>query len=172
MGLLDKIKRKIGSAMEKSAVKQMSEEDREKYEKEKLKVSKPKESLPIIQSNFTKDELNNLEALLIRVGAVDNDKVWVSGFLKHRDNLNVRTANLFSGKKNMKFLTYNNGLFYMLGFDKDIIKSVQTFKQENVIKAENKKEFRLELNLKTNIRLVITDNKKKADELVLLLLNK
>ncbi len=172
MGFFKKIKQKIGGAIEKSAVKHMSQEEKEKYEKERKESFKPQEKLATIEAKYSKDELKDLEALLTRIGAIDDHKVWISGFLKLRDNLNTRTANLFSGKKNMKFLTHNNGIFYMLGFDKDVIKSIKVFKQENVIKVRNEKIFRLELNLNTNIRLDITDNKKMAGALAALLLNK
>lgn len=169
MGIFSKISKKIGDKIEQSAVNHMTDEQKQEYEKELEEKQKNIKTFPNIEQVYTKEETSDLEALLIKAGAVDDLVVWVGGFLKLRENQNPKFANLFSGHKNLRFLTYNNGVFYMLHFEKNVLKSHKAFDKTMVRKVELKKELRVVLYDKTTMNLHITKNKTKASALVLLI---
>lgn len=114
MGVIDWVKRKIGNKMEDLGKKGMTEEERKAYEEERTHLNEKRKELDYIDETFSKDAFKNLEALLTRIGAIDDKKVWISGFHQKRSNLNPKTANLLTGKKNMRLLTFNDNKFYML----------------------------------------------------------
>lgn len=168
MGIFDKLKQKVLGAVEKSAVSQMSEEDKAKYEAEQA-AKKPKQVGEELVLKFTSEETKDLEALLTKLGALDTRKIWIGGFSKTRSNTNAKFANMSSVYKNLRFLTVNNGVFYMVHFVEDTIKSYKAFSKENVASVERKPIFALKLFDKTMMNLELTQNKQKVHELIDLL---
>lgn len=164
MGVFDKIKSKILGAIEKSAVSQMSEEEKAKYAKEQA-AKKPVAAGEKLSLQYTKEETSDLESLLQKLGAIDERKVWVGGFSKLRSNTNAKFANMFSGHKNLKFLTLNDDVFYMIQFKDDVIYSYKEFKKENVENVSKAPILAVSLFDKTFMRLEVTKNKQKLNEI-------
>jgi len=175
MGLLDNISKKIGNAMEQSAAKNMTGATKEEYEKEKAArveaVAQAEASaVSTISGSYDKAELENLDSLLKKIGAIDNEGLWIGGYLKLRPNQNAVVANILSGKKNLKFLTYNSGVFYLIRLDNGKILSYKGFRKEDVVSVTTKsdlftKTFRLELNDKSTYIVDVAANKGKISQL-------
>lgn len=168
MGLLDKITKKIGNAIEKAASKNLtgaSKEEYEKYKAEKEKAASEKPTENNISASYSGAELKNLDSLIQKVNAVDEQNLWIAGFPNFKVNQNAIAANLFSGKKNLKFLTYNNGTFYLLRLDNGEIGSYRIFKKENVASVEVSgmmtKSFKVTFKDGTNYSVDVTENKDK-----------
>lgn len=172
-GIFSKIGQKIGNAMEKSASQNMTGASKELYEKEKLEKEKSAQNvieLPTVDIAYTKDDLKNLDELIIRANLVDDSKMWLAGFSNHRTNQNASAANLFTGKKNLRFLTKNESLFYFAHFHDDHFKSYKTFKQENIRKTEIKTKLLgastcyIELIDGTVFTIDVTENKEMLSQ--------
>lgn len=168
MGIFSKIGQKIGDAMEKSASKNMTGASKELYEKEKLEKEQAKENitvLPTVDISYSKDDLKNLDELVLRANLVDHAKMWLAGFSNHRTNQNASAANLFTGKKNLRFLTKNESLYYFAHFHDDHFKSYKTFEQTDIRKTEIKTKLLgastcfIELNDGTVFTIDVTENK-------------
>ncbi|HZJ89193.1 MAG TPA: hypothetical protein VFD05_00725 [Bacilli bacterium] len=168
MGILDKIKAKIGSAIEKSAVSQMTDEEKTAYKAER-EALKPEVGGVELSLQYTKEEVKDLESLLLKLGAIDNRKVWIGGFLKQRQNTNAKFANMFSGHKNLRFLTLKDDIFFMIKFEGDKIYSYKAFKKEHVASVRKSPVFTVALFEKVTMHLEVTKNKQKVNELVSLL---
>lgn len=168
MGIFDKIKAKISGAIEKSAVSQMTEEEKAAYEAER-EAMKPKVVGEELSLRYTKDEVKDLEALLLKLGAIDARKIWIGDFLKQRHNTDAKFANMFSGHKNLRFLTLKDDIFYMIKFEGDKIYSYKAFKKENVASVKKSPVFAVTLFEKVSMHLEVTKNKQKVNELINLL---
>lgn len=175
MGLLDNISKKIGNAIEQSAAKNMTGASKEEYEKEKAAKEQAAAqaaaaAVAPISGSYQKEELENLDALLKKIGAIDEEGVWIGGYLKLRENQNAIVANILSGKKNLKFLTYNSGLFYLIRLDNGKIMSYKGFRKEDVTSVTSKSNlfattFKVSLNDRTTFVVDIAANKGKLSEL-------
>ena len=171
MGLLDNIGKKIGNAIETSAAKNMTGATKEEYEKEKAAKAEAaaqtaSNAVNPISGSFEKTELENLTALLKKIGAIDDEGLWIGGFLKLRSNQNAVFANILSGKKNLKFLTYNSGAFYLIRLENGNIMSYKAFRKEDVASVSSKnslfeKVFKVELKDRTIFVIGVTENKDK-----------
>lgn len=168
MGIFSKIGQKIGDAIEKSASKNMTGESKELYEKEKLEkeqAAKNIEVLPSVDIPYTKEDLKNLDELVIRANLVDQSNMWIAGFSNHRTNQNATAANLFTGKKNLRFFSKNEDLFFFAHFQDDHFKSYKSFKKDNIRKSEIKTKLLgastclIELNDETKLTIDVTENK-------------
>jgi hypothetical protein len=168
MGIFDKLKTKILGGIEKSAVGQMNDEEKAAYEAEK-EANKQEVSTNTLSLKYTKEDTNDLEALLVKLGALDDRRIWVGGFLKLRTNTNAKFANMFSGHKNLKFLCVNGDNFYMVFFKDGVISSYKEFKKENVASVNKSPVLTVGLFDKTTMHLEVTKNKQKLNELILLL---
>lgn len=175
MGVFDKIKKKMSDTFEKVVSNNMSGASKEEYEKEKANLSKQTDtdsasSTENINANYTKEDLADLEQLLKKAGALDNQNIWIAGFSNIKHGQNATAANLFSGKNNLKFLTHKDGLFYMLGFNKGVISSYKIFQKADVAKVEAKdslltKTFKVVLKDKTTYTVDVKENKDKTKQL-------
>lgn len=174
MGLLSKIGQKIGNAMEKSASQNMTGESKELYEKEKAEREQRKMDQvidPMIDISFTKDELKDLDLLIRRADMTDDRGLWIAGFSNHRHNQNASAANLFSGKKNLRFLTLKGDLLYFAHFVDDHFKTYKALRKENIRKMDIKMKLigastcYIELKDQTIFTIDITENKQKASEI-------
>lgn len=168
MGIFDKLKTKILGKIEKSAVDQMSDEEKAAYKAEKEETQK-KENIEKLSLKYSTEETKDLEALLTKLGAIDERKIWVGGFLKTRTDTNAKFANMFSGHKNLKFLCVNGNIFYMVWFKDDLIASYKEFKKENVSGVDKSPVLTVSLFDKTTMRLDVSKNKQMINELVTLL---
>lgn len=174
MGLLDKLGKKLGDAMEKTLAKNMTGASKEEYEKNKAEreaaaAEKLANAVQPISGKYEKSELDNLGALLKKIGAIGDDELWIAGFLNLRANTNATVANLFTGKKNLKFLTCNGDKFYCLSLDDGEISSYRHFRKDDVLLVEVKglmtKSFAVTFRDKGMYSVDVTENKGKIDEM-------
>ncbi len=167
MGIFSKIKAKVAGAIEKSAVSHMNEEEKAKYEAERAAGKQEVSAAKTLK--YTKTETQDLEGLLMKLGVLDERKIWIGGFLKLRSSTNAKFANMFSGHKNLRFLAVNDNKFYMVNFKDDVIMTNKEFTKENVASISKKPTFAVTLFDKTAMHLDVTQNKQKVDELITLL---
>lgn len=177
MGLLDNLMNKIGEKLEQGLAHNMTGESKELYEKEKAEkaimqaeLAKKKEvaqaELDTHKVKIDKNELKNLEVLLQKINVIDTNKLWLAGFDNFKANQNTKAANLFSGKKNIKILSYDGTKYYLSKFDGDNFFAYKQFIKADVTKLEiegliNKK---IKLNFKDgkSYSVDIIENKEKA----------
>lgn len=175
MGLLDNISKKIGNAIETSAAKNMTGATKEEYEKDKAAKAEAAEqaaanAVKPISGSYENTELENLDALLKKIGAIDDEGLWIGGFLKLGANRNAVFANILSGKKNLKFLTSNSGLFYLIRLDNGKIMSYKGFRKEDVASVSSKsslfeKTFTVQLKDRTTFVIGVAQNKDKIAQM-------
>ncbi|MDD4121163.1 MAG: hypothetical protein PHG90_06260 [Clostridia bacterium] len=175
MGFLDNLSKKIGNAIEKSAAQNMTGATKEAYEKEKAEraeaAAKAEASaVPGIMGKYEKSDLDNLGALLKKIGAIDESALWIAGFPNFKANQNAFAANLLSGKKNLRFLAKNDDAFYLIKLDEGTISSYKGFRKEDVSSVEAKggfltKSFRVELKDRTVYTVDVSENKDKIDQM-------
>ncbi len=172
MGLLGKISQKMGDAMEKSATKNMTGSSKEVYDTDKNATKEAKENdIPneMIEFKFDKKDLNDLESLLIKGKFIDEQLLWIAGFPNFRANQNAIAANLLSGKKNLKFLCVNQGIYYCAHFEKNLLRTYKVFKNSDVKKYEVKSKllgsttFKIEFNDNKVFTIAVTENKDKVN---------
>lgn len=168
MGIFDKLKNKVLGSIEKSAVSQMSEEDKAKYEAERA-AQKQDVFSDKKEMKYTKEETKDLQGLLMKLDVLDERKLWIGGFSKTHSNTNAKFANMFSGHKNLRFIAVKDDVFYMISFKDDIISSYKEFKKENVKSFDKGSVFSITLFDKTFLNLDVTQNKSKVNELYALL---
>ncbi|NLB48500.1 MAG: hypothetical protein GX813_01455 [Erysipelotrichia bacterium] len=180
MGLLDKLKSKVGDAMEKSMVKNLQGDSKAAYEKEKAKqvaenvdlasaqVS-AKEDLQTRRVAATKAEMKNPDILLRKIGVIDENNIWIGGFANFKTKQNPIFANLLSGNKNLRILSLANGTFYLSRFEKGLFYAYKTFVLEQVqsckIEGLINKSIRIKLNDGAAYSVAITENKDKIEDL-------
>lgn len=174
MGLLSKLGQKLGDAVEKSASKNMSGTSKEVYESEKIEKAdalKNKESFDMIETEYSKDELKDLQNLLKRAKLVDEHHLWIAGFPNFKANQNAKAANLFSGKTNLRFFCVNGDLYSFAMFEKNSLKTYKVFRKDAILKFEAKSKlmgastFKVELRDKTVFTIDITENKEMLEAL-------
>lgn len=177
MGLINKLKKKVLDAMEKGAAKNMTGASKEAYEKDQALKAESKasdelkrQSVKQISLRFTKEETKDLESLLMKAGALDDKKLWVAGYLNMRQRQNASFANMFSGIKNYKFLTFNNEGVYVLGIKDDVLSSLKEYHIDDVVSVEVKKSLtkssiRVTFNDKFSYSVDIAENQNRADEI-------
>ena len=172
MGILDKLKNKVADAMEKSASTHLSGASKEAYEKEKAQVKTAVEtpSLPAPYP-FEKEALKDLPSLMTASSLCDPSDHWCAGFPNFKANQNARAANLFSGKKNLRFLCAYQGYFLLLKLEDDQLVPYEAFNQSMVrqAKVESKllsKSLRIEFHKGHVFTIEVTENKPLADKLI------
>ena len=170
MGLLGKIAQKMGDAMEKAAVKNMTGESKEAYEKEKLAREEARKNMVIdelIEFKFEKDDLKDLETLLMKAKLIDDQNIWIAGLPNFKTNQSAVTANLFSGKKNLRFFTVNQELYYFVHFQDNYIKAYKVFRKPDIKYVESKTKLvgadTLKIELKDGkvFTIAVTENKEQ-----------
>lgn len=165
MGIFDKVKNKIANKLEESAVSNMTAEEKAAYEQEKADRKPITYDIEKLSMKFAKEDTKDLGSLLDKLGALDERKLWVGGFLKKRDNENTLFANLFSGYKNLKILALNKDVYYMIGFQQDEIYSYKAFKKDQIYKVTNKDILHVRLHDQTSMKLAVSKNKQRLNEL-------
>lgn len=174
MGLLSKLGQKMGDAMEKSASKNMTGASKEAYETEKLEKATLENSKVVdemISIPFSKDDLKNLNNLVKRANLVDETYIWVAGFSNFKANQNASAANLFSGKKHLKFFAVNKDIYYFAFFEDDLFKTYRIFRDEHIKLVEAKPKLlgastlKIELHDKTIFTIDVTENKEKLESI-------
>jgi len=170
MGLLGKLGQKIGDAMEKSASKNMTGASKEAYEAEKSeKEILEKENVldEMIEISYSKDDLKNLDLLIKRANLIDERKIWVAGFSNFRANQNASAANLFSGKKHLRFFCVKQDVYSFAFFEDDMFKTYRIFRDKDILKTETKTKMlgagTLKIELKDGkvFTIDVTENKDK-----------
>jgi len=178
MGILGKISEKIGNAMEKSASKHMTGNSKKVYEEEEQKLKDLKEmQIPeqLIEYKFSKDELKDLNTLLIKAELIDDKNLWIGGLPNFKVNQNSRASNLFSGKKNLRFFTVRDEIYYFALFEKDILKVYRAFKKEHIVNVEAKSKLiggstlKIELIDGKVFTIDVTENKENFEAIKTLL---
>ncbi len=171
MGLLEKLSQKMGDAMEKSAAKNMTGSSKEVYENEKKDFDNANEDQKIgemVEFKFEKNDLNDLESLLLKGKFIDSQLLWIAGFPNFKTNQNAVAANLLTGKKNLQFLCINQEIYYFVHFEKDYIKTYRIFNKSDIKIFELKSKlfgtdtFKIELNDKKIFTISVTENKDKV----------
>lgn len=175
MGLLDKISKKIGDSIEKSAGANMTGESKELYEEEKSEKEEKAKKFTDFKSQevsciASKEEMKNLNDLLLKCKAVDSDNLWLAGFPNFKTNQNARIVNMFSGKKNLKIITKCNNLFYLLRLDDGKLKSYDVFDKSMVkeVATENKtfsKTFKIKFS-SSMFTIEVIENKDKIKDMI------
>ncbi|MDD4316026.1 MAG: hypothetical protein PHC84_02570, partial [Clostridia bacterium] len=178
MGLFENLMGKVGNAMEKSMSKNLQGESKEAYEKEKAEKAENKAAFEKDQQAIKDDlasrkiqassnDLKSPEALLAKIGVIDESKIWVGGFDNFKANQNAKFANIFSGNKNIKIVSLVNGVFYLSKFEDGNFYAYKKFTKEQVASAEIEgllsKKIRIKLNDNTTYSVDITENKEKLD---------
>ena len=174
MSILGKIGQKIGNAMEKAASNNMTGESKKLYEQEKFEREQNEQEKTVIEGfkiEFNKDDLKNINELIQRIPNSDENALWIAGFSNHRTNQNATAANLFSGKKNLRFLIINQDIFYFAHFVDNTFESYKNFVQSDIKKTEIKSKLlgasTLYVELKDGkvFTIDITENKEKLDHI-------
>ena len=178
MGILGKISEKIGNAMEKSAAKNMTGDSKKAYEEEQQKLKELREEQTpeqLIEYKFSKDDLKDLNALLLKANLIDEKNMWIAGLPNFKVNQNSRAANLFSGKKNLRFFTAKDDIYYFALFEKDILRAYRAFKKEHILKVEAKSKLiggstlKIELIDGKVFTIDVTENKENFESIKTLL---
>jgi hypothetical protein len=172
MGLLSKLGQKIGDAMEKSASQNMTGKTKELYEEEKLKNQENEQHKVVhesIEVKYEKDDLKNLDQFIGNSPFVDSEKIWIAGFSNHRTNQNATAANLFTGKKNLRFFMVNKDLFYFAHFVDQQLASFKVMQKSDIRKSDIKSKLigastvYIEHNDGTKFTIDVTENKAKLE---------
>lgn len=174
MGILGKLGQKLGDAMEKSASKNMTGSSKEVYENEQKEKKAFEESRiiePMISVPFSKEDLKDLDQLLLKADIIDERHLWVAGFPNHRANQNASAANVFTGKKHLRFFAVKEENFSFAFFEDDIFKTYRIFKENDIKSAEVKTKMlgagtlRIELKDGKILTIDVTENKDKLQSL-------
>lgn len=175
MGILDKISKKVGDVIETYSAKNMTGATKEEYVKDKsanaeAAANAEASAVKSISGSYQKADLDNLDILLKNIGAIDDEGLWIGGFLKLGANRNAVFANILSSKKNLKFLTYNAGVFYLIRLDNEKIMSYKGFRKKDVVSVSSKsslfeKTFKVELIDRTTFIIGVAANKGKINQI-------
>lgn len=174
MGLLGKLGQKLGDAMEKSASKNMTGASKEAYEAEKKEQEAQKKEQIIdemISIPFSKDDLKDLNGLVNRANLIDENQLWVAGFSNFRANQNASAANLFSGKKHLRFFSVNKEVYSFAFFEDDMFKTYRIFRDQDIkdvdvkIKMLGASTLKIELKDGKLLTIDVTENKDKLQSI-------
>lgn len=153
--------------------KNLTGESKEEYQKEKAvkeerkhAEEKAKADLKAMSIKANKEDLKDLTNLLKNSSFVDDNNNWLAGFPNFKTNQNAIVANLFSGKKNLRLLTQNNDVFYLLSINNDAMSPYKAFSKEDVIKVETgskllSKSIKLIFKNGDKYSVDVTENKDK-----------
>ncbi|MBN2877177.1 MAG: hypothetical protein JXL85_05915 [Bacilli bacterium] len=114
-----------------------------------------------------KGTFKNLSFYLKQQGLIDENNLWIAGFIEFSDN-HPWAANLFYGNKRLVIITYNKGEGILLNNTKHGLVVRERFNPKDIkIKVKKKIIFTwLELQTPKNYaNMVITKNKDKAKDL-------
>ncbi len=174
MGLLSKIGKKLGDAMEKSASNHMTGATKEAYEAEK----KEKETLEIkkvvddmISITFSKEDMKDLDQLINRANLLDERHLWVAGFSNFRANQNASAANVLTGKKHLRFFIVKQDFYYFAFFEDDLFKTYRIFRDKDIqsvdvkIKVFGASTLKIELKDGKVFTIDVTENKDKLQSI-------
>ncbi|MBU1093689.1 MAG: hypothetical protein KKH01_04425 [Firmicutes bacterium] len=162
MGILTKISKKIEDIASETS-QYLSGDSKKAYEEQKATEAKKIEKT-VEGYTFTKDQLRDLDVLLGQANFVDGRHLWIAGFDNFKANQNVKAANLFSGKKNLKFLSIKDDDFYLMKFDKNVLLPYRVFNVDDVLLVDltskmTKSSMKIKFKDDTKFSIDITENK-------------
>lgn len=113
---------------------------------------------------FTKDQARDLDVLLGQANFVDGRHLWIAGFENIKADQNAPASNLFSGKKNLKFLAIKDNDFYLMKFEKNVLLPYRVFKVDDVSLVDittkmTKSSIKINFKDDTKFSIDITENK-------------
>ncbi len=180
MGLLDKLTEKVGKVVENVTTKSLSGESKELYEKDKAsgiesrreRESQLQEKQVEVEKHKVKTDkssLKELEPLLLKIEALDDNKIWIGGLDNFRTNQNAKFANILSGNKNVKTISICEEQCYICKFDGESFGAFKGFGKADVVLFEAEglvsKKIKLKLIDGYSVSLDITENKEKVNSL-------
>ncbi|MFW5780503.1 MAG: hypothetical protein ACOCWI_03525 [Bacillota bacterium] len=122
-----------------------------------------------LELSFAKEQLKDLQSLMIKSDFTDEENLWLGGFLNFKVHYNAVLENLLSGKKKMKFLAKNKDDFYLLKVDGDKIVCYKTFVKEDVAEVVTgikllSKAIKVVFKDEDEFSIDVTANKDKVKE--------
>lgn len=133
-------------------------------EEPEVEVVEVKEEKKLEGYTFTKDQARDLDILLGQANFVDGRHLWIAGFDNYKANQTAASANLFSGRKNLKFLAIKDNDFYLLKFEKNVLMPYRTFNVDDVLLIDSttkmtKSSIKIKFKDDTRFSIDITENK-------------
>ncbi len=163
MGIIKKISKKIVDIAEETS-KYLSGDSKTEFEAQEAEVVEVKKEKVVEGYTFKKDQAKDLDKLLGQANFVDGRHLWIAGFDNFKANQNAAAANLFSGKKNLKFLSFKDGDLYLIKFDKDVLLPYRVFSLNDVLLVDTvtkmaKSSIKIKFKDDTQFSIDITENK-------------
>jgi len=106
-----------------------------------------------------------------RANLIDENQLWVAGFSNFRANQNASAANLFSGKKHLRFFTVNKEMYSFAFFEDDMFKTYRIFRDQDIkdvevkIKMLGASTLKIELKDGKLLTIDVTENKDKLQSI-------
>lgn len=102
---------------------------------------------------------------------MDERRLWVAGFSNFRANQNASAANVFTGKKHLRFFIVKHDVYYFAFFEDDLFKTYRIFRDKDIknvdikIKMLGASSLKIELKDGKILTIDVTENKDKLQSI-------